>query len=204
MKQIECPICNEMHDENEACPRCSFELHQFFTLSPHFEAIENERKKMHEKWWKELNEQKVDRIKYEEKEQELNAANSRISELEQELKRCKKPAAFLISEQQVVYCLYEGDNTFGSAKINSNCDQHQKIILPGMSIRPVHFSISITTIENRKKCLINEVGCESTTLFINSSTNAVDTDTLLNDGDELIISIGKDDCRIKFRININK
>ena len=204
MKQIECPICNEMHDEDAICPRCSFEIHQFFTPSPHFEAIENERKETHEKWWRELNEQKVDRTQYEEIEQELNAANSRISELEQELEKGKKPIAFLISEQQVVYCLYEGKNTFGSAKINSNCDQHQKIILPGLSVRPVHFSILITTIENRKRCIINEVGGEVSTLYINSTTNTVVNDTQLSDGDEITVSINHKDSKIKFRININK
>ena len=40
MKQIECPICHEIHDENEACPRCSFEFHQIFTPSNHFQEIE--------------------------------------------------------------------------------------------------------------------------------------------------------------------
>lgn len=204
MKQIECPICNEMHDENEACPRCSFEIHLFLTPSPHFEAIENERKETHEKWWKELNEQKVDRPKYEEIQQELNTAKSRISVLEQELERGTKPVAFLISEQQVVYCLYEGFNSFGSAKVNPNCNLHQKVILPGVSIRPVHFSISITFVENRKKCIVNEVGGESTTLFINSTTNAVVNDTPLSDGDEIIISINQKECKIKFRVNINK
>ena len=115
-----------------------------------------------------------------------------------------KPIAFLISEQQVVYCLYEGKNTFGSAKINSNCDQHQKIILPGLSVRPVHFSILITTIENRKRCIINEVGGDVSTLCVNSTTNAVVNDTQLSDGDEITVSINQKDSKIKFRININK
>ncbi len=204
MKQIECPICNEMHDENEACPHCSFELHQIFTPSQQFQEIELKRIATHTKWWKELNEQMVDRSMYEEKEQELDVANSRISELEQELGKGKKPVAFLISEQQVVYCLYDGQNTLGSAKMNPDSEQHQKIILPGVSIRPVHFSIFITTIENRKSCIINEVGGEATTLFINSTTNVVTNDTQLSDGDEIIVSINQKDCKIKFRININK
>lgn len=204
MKQIECPICNEMHDENEACPRCSFEIHQILTISQHFQEIEQKRIATHTKWWNEQNKQKVDRILFEQKEQELNNANARVVELEQELEKGKKPIAFLISEQQVVYCLYEGKNTFGSAKINSNCDQHQKIILPGLSVRPVHFSILITTIENRKRYIINEVGGEVSTLYINSITNAVVNDTQLSDGDEITVSINQQDSKIKFRININR
>lgn len=204
MKQIECPICHEVHDENVACPRCSFEFHQIFTPSNHFQEIEQKRISSHTKWWEMLLEQKVDRSEYDEKLKEITAANARIVELEQELKRGKKPIAFLISEQKAVYCLYDGQNTFGSAKTNSNCDQHQKIILPGLSVRPVHFSILITTIENRKRCIINEVGGEVSTLYINSTTNAVVNDTQLIDGDEITVSINQKDSKIKFRININK
>ena len=204
MKQIECPICHEMNDENEACPRCSFEFHQIFTPSNHFQEIEQKRISSHTKWWEMLFEQKIDRSEYDEKVKELNVANARIVELEQELKRGKKPVAFLISEQKTVYCLYDGQNTFGSAKTCSDCEQHQKIILPGVSLRPVHFSITITSEENRKHCVINESVAESTTLFVNSITNAVAADTLLNDGDEIIISVHQKGCKIKFRININK
>ena len=102
MKQIECPICHEMHDENEACPRCSFEFHQIFTPSNHFQEIEQKRISSHTKWWEMLLEQKIDRSEYDEKVKELNVANARIVELEQELKRGKKPVAFLISEQKTV------------------------------------------------------------------------------------------------------
>ena len=203
MKQIECPICHEMHDENEACPRCSFEFHQIFTPSNHFQEIEQKRISSHTKWWEMLLEQKIDRSEYDEKVKELNVANARIVELEQELKRGKKPVAFLISEQKTVYCLYDGQNTFGSAKTCSDCEQHQKIILPGVSLRPVHFSITITSEENRKHCVINEIGAASTTLFVNSTTNAVAMDVLLNDGDEIIISTNQKEYKIKFRININ-
>lgn len=204
MKQIECPICHEMHDENEACPCCSFEFHQIFTPSNHFQEIEQKRISSHTKWWEMLLEQKIDRSEYDEKVKELNVANARIVELEQELKRGKKPVAFLISEQKTVYCLYDGQNTFGSAKTCSDCEQHQKIILPGVSLRPVHFSIIITSEENRKHCAINENVAESATLFVNSTTNAVGKDTLLSDGDEIIISVNQKECKIKFRININK
>ena len=204
MKQIECPICHEMHDENEACPCCSFEFHQIFTPSNRFQEIEQKRISSHTKWWEMLLEKKIDRAEYDEKLKELNAANARIVELEQELKRGKKPVAFLISEQKAVYCLYDGQNTFGSAKMNSDCEQHQKIILPGVSLRPVHFSIIITSEENRKHCAISESVEESTTLYVNSTTNAVAADTLLNDGDEIIISVNQKECKIKFRINLNK
>lgn len=204
MKQIECPICHEVHDENVACPHCSFEFHQIFTPSNHFQEIEQKRISSHTKWWEMLLKQKINRSEYDEKVKELNAANARIVELEQELKRGKKPIAFLISEQKTVYCLYDGQNTFGSAKMNSDCEQHQKIILPGVSLRPVHFSITITSEENRKHCAISESVEESTTLYVNSTTNAVAADTLLNDGDEIIISVNQKECKIKFRININK
>ena len=204
MKQIECPICHEMHDENEACPCCSFEFHQIFTPSNHFQEIEQKRISCHTKWWEMLLEQKINRSEYDEKVKELNAANARIVELEQELKRGKKPVAFLVSEQKAVYCLYDGQNTFGSAKTCSDCEQHQKIILPGVYLRPVHFSIIITSEENRKHCAINENVAESATLFVNSTTNAVGKDTLLSDGDEIIISVNQKECKIKFRININK
>ncbi len=204
MKQIECPICHEVHDENEACPCCSFEFHQIFTPSNHFQEIEQKRISSHTTWWEKLLEQKIDRSEYDEKVNELNSANARIAELEQELRRGKKPIAFLISEQKTVYCLYDGQNTFGSAKMNSDCDQHQKLILPGVSLRPVHFTITITSEENRKHYAINEIVTETTTLFVNSSTNAVAANTLLNDGDEIIISINQKEYKIKFRININK
>ena len=203
MKQIECPICHEVHDENEACPRCSFEFHQIFTPSNHFQEIEQKRISSHTKWWEMLLEQKIDRSEYDEKVKELNAANARIVELEQELKRGKKPVAFLVSEQKAVYCLYDGKNTFGSAKMNSDREQHQKIILPGVSLRPAHFSITVTSEDNRKHCVINEIGAASTTLFVNSTTNAVAMDVLLNDGDEIIISTNQKEYKIKFRININ-
>lgn len=203
MKQIECPICHEVYDEDVACPRCSFEFHQIFTPSKHFQEIEQMRIAVHTKWWTEQLEKKVDRSEYDVKVQELNDANNRIAELERELEKSKKPVAFLISEQKAVYCLYEGINTFGSAKTNSECKQHQKIILPGISIRPAHFSIIVTSEENRKRCVINELGSEPTSLFVNSTTTGVLKDTLLNDSDEIIISVGKNECRIKFRININ-
>lgn len=204
MKQIECPICHKIHAENEACPRCSFEFHQIITPSNHFQEIEQKRISSHTKWWEMLLEQKIDRSEYDEKVKELNVANARIVELEQELKRGKKPVAFLISEQKAVYCLYDGQNTFGSAKTNSDCEQHQKIILPGASLRPVHFSITVISEENRKHCAINESVAESTTLFVNSTANSVAVDTLLNDGDEIIISVNQKEYKIKFRININK
>lgn len=203
MKQIECPICHEVHDENEACPRCSFEFHQIFTPSNHFQEIEQKRISCHTKWWEMLLEQKINRSEYDDKVKELNAANARIVELEQELKRGKKPVAFLVSEQKAVYCLYDGKNTLGSAKMNSDCEQHQKIILPGASLRPTHFSITVTSEDNRKHCVINEIGAASTTLFVNSITNAVAMDVLLNDGDEIIISTNQKEYKIKFRININ-
>lgn len=204
MKQIECPICHEVHDENVACPLCSFEFHQIFTPSNHFQEIEQKRISSHTKWWEALLEQKINRSEFNRKEEELNAANARIADLERELGNGKKPVAFLISEQKAVYCLYDGLNTFGSSKTNSECKQHQKMILPGITIRPTHFSITITSEEKRKHCTINELGGELTSLFVNSTTNAVGVDTLLNDGDEIIVSINQKECRIKYRININK
>ena len=203
MKQIECPICHEMHDENEACPRCSFEFHQIFTPSNHFQEMEQKRIATHTKWWDDLLAQKVDRTEFNEKERELETAKARIAELEEERSKGKKPVAFLITEQKVVYCLYDGENTFGSAKTNTDCERHQKIILPGISIRPVHFSITVTSEDNRKRCAINELMAESTTLFVNNTTHAVGVDSLLNDGDDIILSINQVECKIKFRININ-
>ena len=87
--------------------------------------------------------------------------------------------------------------------MNSDRAQHQKIILPGVSLRPAHFSITVTSEDNRKHCVINEIGAASTTLFVNSTTNAVAMDVLLNDGDEIIISTNQKEYKIKFRININ-
>ena len=182
MSKIKCPICETEIEEGMKCPKCSFESHYSFSVSNLFVKNEQERINKHIEWWKAL-------------EQEIETLKQKVG---------KKPTAFMITEQKTVYCLFEGLNTFGSTKTNSDCEQHQKLILPGVTIRPVYFSIIITSDEHRKKCVINELEAESTTLFVNSTTNPVISDTVLSDGDEIIISIGKDECRIKFRININK
>lgn len=84
MNIVECPICKEMHDENEACPRCSFEFHQkLFPLSKHFQTIEEARVSSHTKWWDKLQKNIVERSVFDQKIQELDTAHSRISELNQ-------------------------------------------------------------------------------------------------------------------------
>lgn len=86
MKQIECPICHEVHDEDVACPRCSFEFHQKlfrYPLSEYFQRIEDARVSSHTKWWGELQKNIVERTLFDQKVRELDTAHSRISELDQ-------------------------------------------------------------------------------------------------------------------------
>lgn len=203
MSKIECPICHEMHDENVMCPCCSFEIHQLFLQPGKFQEIERKRISEHRGWWDQLKANTIDRVKYDEKVNELKIAVSRIAELENKILERKKPAAFLITNQKVVYCVYEGLNTFGSSKRNPDCECHQKIILPGIKVRPVHFSINVIQGEKHFSYVINEVGAEPTSLYLNSTTCAVGVDTFLNDDDEILFVVDKNESNIKFRINLN-
>lgn len=211
--ELRCPICDEpLADLNKPCPCCSFEIHQTFPSFNKILEYEEKRCNIHKEWWNKLKEENVNRTLYEEKERELGEATARISELEQGidnlLKSRKKPAAFLVTEHKTVYCLYEGVNTFGSAKTNPSCEQHQKIIIPGVMVLPIYFSIDVQAIDVQDldkgyHCTICELSTEASTLYINTTTNPVGKGLPIMDGDEIVVAISGSDCKIKFRTNIN-
>lgn len=114
MSKVECPICHQEHDEDIACPCCSFEFHHSFSISKHFQEIEQKRIAAHSEWWKDLSAKKIDLKKYEQKVEELRSATTHISELEltltskeqelndlrQELSKEKEKSTQLESEKQ--------------------------------------------------------------------------------------------------------
>ncbi len=179
MSNINCPICQTAHDVNETCPECGFEVHVL--LNPDNAALQA------------YEEQRI--------EQARTMWNKRVERLA--TLSAKKPQAFLVTEQLTAYCIYEGTNSYGSAKVNRENEQHQKVIAGSCLFRPVHFTIVATPAEKRFLFTISETGSEESTVFVNNVNVPAVGETPLHDNDDILIKQQDGTVRIKFRINLN-
>lgn len=184
---INCPVCGTQHEIGSFCPECGFEPH-LFTKVPSESIQQQER----------------DRLEF----------SSRIWEELQELRRKQssnnKPLGYLITDRLVVYCLYEGLNTFGSTQeIDMEEEVFQSIHFAGVNIAPRHFQIEAKPQDGKKvlfsiKSLPNN---KSAKLFLNTMTQMLDENfTELNSGDNILFSTDSENVAVelKFRKNINR
>ena len=86
MNTVKCPICNEEHDVNNACPKCSFEQHIYLCedMAERFKVFEENRVKGHREWWEEQ-QQQITKLNdsITEKEKIIAGLNTTISEKDQ-------------------------------------------------------------------------------------------------------------------------
>lgn len=196
-----CPVCGNQYDPGMSCPKCSFESHYALSedMSGKFNNLENERIVNHKKWW-DLQQNRVDKLNA-----NIVSLNTELLTLKEENKRLakeiKKPLAFLITENMVVYCIYEGTNSYGSSKVAE--EGYQKIIIPGVRLEMKHFMIEAKRGERKYEFLISEVETEKNTLFLNSETIPILEPTVINDND-IIILVNNNKSNIRFRLNLNQ
>lgn len=170
-----CPVCGaQKGSAAEECATCGFEPRLFAEGTP-AEVLEGEQQRLART-----------RIRWE----------TQKSEREALLRR--RPLAYLVTEHLVVYPIAEGVNTFGSQK----ADNVQRIILSGMSLRPVHFKIETVEGERRVRFLVSETCSDEPTVFVNG--DAVTDGTILRDGDTIVVRQpeGAAQAKITFRIDI--
>ena len=229
-QDVACPVCGEIHSVDSICPKCAFECHLTMTelMYERFKDIETDRIIKHQNWWlklqSEIVELKKDVLKKNAQIQSLTDINNSLSsdneKLSNELEKIKdeiknkksaKPIGFLVTERFVVYCLIEGVNTFGSSKNNPDCDQHQKIIIPGHKLKPIHFSIVVSKVDNNYIYTLNEIDSKPRSIFVNSLHEEMFDAFHLSDDDNILISYtmnGKDNYqedylpKLKFRKQI--
>lgn len=173
---MNCPVCQQEHDVNEMCPVCGFEIHLLL--------------------------QSEDTAMQEFEEQRLAKARE-IWGSRKELLAAKKPLAFLVTEQLTAYCVYDGENSFGSAKVNAQCTQHQKIIAGNCLMRPAHFAITTVPAGKRFEFNISELSDGEPSVFVNNLNVPVGRGVPLADNDDIIIQCKEGSAKIKFRVNLN-
>lgn len=178
-KDAKCQVCGADLDGAVLCSVCGFEHHEWLVEpSAELKEYESGRLSSARQAWERLQEEKTSVTR-------------------------NKPLGFLITENMVVYCLYEGENTFGSAKV-SDTDLHQKLILSGYGLRPVHLSVTVTKGERTHTFTVKEVNpSEVPSVFVNSRTEPVTDGSQLTDGDNLLVSTGAMATGLKFRVNLN-
>lgn len=184
---ITCPVCGTAHDIGVFCPVCGFEPHLFTKVpSEIIQQQERDRLELSSQIWEEL--------------QELRGKQLSSN----------KPLGYLITDRLIVYCLFEGINTFGSSQgLDAIEETFQSIHFAGVNISPRHFQIEVKPQEGKKvlfsiKVLPND---KSAKVFLNSMTQMVDENfTELNSGDNILISNDMEnaDIELKFRKNINR
>ena len=185
---INCPVCGAQHEIGNFCAVCGFEPHLFSKVpSENIQQQERGRLEISTRIWEEL--------------QELRGKKSSNN----------KPLGYLITDRLVVYCLYEGLNTFGTTQ-DIDVDKEevfQSIHFAGVNISPRHFQIEAKPQEGRKvlfsvKALQND---KSAKVFLNTMTQMVDENfTELNSGDNILFSNDSENVNVelKFRKNINR
>lgn len=173
---MNCPVCQQEHDVNEMCPVCGFEIH--LLLHPEDAAA------------KEFEEQRLTKAR-------------ELWDSRKGLLAAKKPLAFLVTEQLTAYCVYDGENSFGSAKVNVQCDQHQKIIAGGCLMRPAHFSITAVQTGKRLEFNIYELAAGEPSVFVNNLNVPAAGGVSLSDNDDILIQSEGGNAKIKFRVNLN-
>lgn len=176
MNVVNCPVCQQEHDVNEMCPVCGFEIHLLL--------------------------QSEDTAMQEFEEQRLAKARE-IWGSRKELLAAKKPLAFLVTEQLTAYCVYDGENSFGSAKVNAQCTQHQKIIAGNCLMRPAHFAITTVPAGKRFEFNISELSAGEPSVFVNNLNVPAAGGVSLSDNDDILIQSEGGNAKIKFRVNLN-
>ena len=178
-KEAKCLVCGADLEGAVLCPVCGFEHHEWLVEPAQaLKEYEAERLAAAKEVWERLQAEKASVTR-------------------------NKPLGFLITENLVVYCLYEGKNTFGSSKVSDN-DLHQKLILSGYGLRPVHLSVTVSRGERVNTFTVREVNPgDDPSVFVNSRTEPVTDGSQLTDGDNLLISIGAMTTGLKFRVNLN-
>lgn len=186
---INCPVCGTPHEIGTFCLKCGFEPHLFTKIpSENIQQQERDRLEISSRIWEEL--------------QELREKQSSNN----------KPLGYLITDRLVVYCLYEGINTFGTTpeaeeKTEEYC---QSIHFAGVNISPRHFQIEAKIQEGKKvvfslRILPNKSNCAK--VYLNSMTQIIDNNFMeLNSGDNILFSNDSVNVNIelKFRKNINR
>lgn len=174
---MKCPICDFEHESMDYCPECGFERHLLMnSASEEIKQYEQQRIEHAKQTW--------DKLQTTIKESSIN-----------------KPIAFLVSERMNVYCLYDGINTFGSSKFNPENKNHQKLILPGMTLMPIHISIKAIQGERRYNFIISAIN--ESNVFLNSKTEQIVSEAVIKDNDCIIIQSGDITASLVFRINLN-
>lgn len=144
---------------------------------------------------------------------EFNKLNSSISKLEEEKKiivgklspgpnllidRMRRPEAFLLVEEyneQQIYCIYKGKNSFGSVKRNE--EYHQQIVLSSDVLKGTHFSITVTFSGQQKTYRLSVY--EPNSIGLNAKDNIVGEETSINPNDVLVM----DNIRMKLIENLS-
>lgn len=186
---MNCPVCGALHEVGSFCKECGFEPHLFTKVpSEYLQQQERDRLEISSKRWQEL--------------QELRSNCSSGS----------KPLGYLITDRLVVYCLYEGLNTFGSTSETEDKKEEnfQSIHFAGVRILPRHFQIEVKTQDDKKSQfsikVLHRTG-EGANVYLNSMTQIVeDSSTELNSGDSILFSNDSENINmeLKFRKNINR
>jgi hypothetical protein len=178
-KYTECLVCGSDLNGVNICGVCGFE-HREWLVEPSdkLRQYEDQRLELARNLWN--------------RRQEENAASAMC-----------KPLGFLVTEKMVVYCLYEGENTFGSAKV-AEIAQHQKLIIPGCALKPVHFSVDVSKGERLPEFTLKEMNPgEQPSVYLNCEDEPVADSIRLADGDSLLVGSGDTFGKVTLRINLN-
>lgn len=174
-----CLVCGARMDDCIICPDCGYEHHEWIEPSDKVKEFEEKRLSQAKEAWNRLQEQKHSVTR-------------------------NMPMGFLVTENFVVYCIYEGTCSFGSSKVVDNDGMHQKLIIPGCNLKPVHFCVETSKGERISTFRISEAGDGTEpSVFVNSKTEPVRGVTEIHDGDDILISAGNVTSVLKFRINLN-
>lgn len=186
MDSITCPVCGTGHTVGELCPECGFEARLYADIpSEEVRHYESERIAAAKRLWDEL------------------------TALRQKSGSGTAPVGFLITDNLVVYCIYEGINIFGIGAVPQQQDAHyNNMLIPGIPMLPEHFTIQVAKTGEKKKNQFT-IGCSApaeTAVFLNTLTDRVGPEpVVLNSGDEVLLSAGQTEVelRLKFRKNIS-
>ena len=187
MTNLKCPVCNSSIETGNICPECGFEVRLFVESPSEFiQNLERDRISSYKRMWDEL------------------------VLLRQKVQTAKKPLGFLISDRLVVYCIYNGENVFGSTSNNGAAEDSlsQTMLFPGIELSPRHFAIQAEPSGEGNKTIfqIKTLSKEGAGVYVNSLTQRVDDVLELTSGDTVILSSGNDTdvVELRFRKNITR
>ena len=188
MDLIKCPVCETKHEIGILCPECGFETHLYTDVPPQF--IVN------------FEQERIDTAK---------RIRQELLDLRKRVETATAPVGFLITGKLVVYCLYEGINTFGAGIIvdDSQKVHYNNLLIPGAQLCPEHFIIEIKKGESEKK-MDYSVSCpamDGTGIYLTTLTQKIGAEeTGLCSGDVILISGDAETiiAELKFRKNISR